>query len=391
MKKFLLFTTALVAVSTAAQAGNLKKPQDGTKPHYFHESYQDFKNRLDKDYGLTYDGAISILGQRGAPGGHITPWQVQYYGEANWNAFQSEYGNGSFQISYTSNRYIGQKNAEMLGNNLGVASDINDYSTNHNYFTQLSYTHQLPGDMNWMSFTFGQFPMYLFDGNPYSANQQTAFNNLSFSQNASYTYPSASLGGFVTMQPTEDWTAVVGFQDAHNVSGTKIKTSTFDDGKYTSFASVSYTPNIAGLGKGQYSLMVYNQPKVKEQPQESNGWSLNLSQDFGEKWALFSRINGVNKTAEIKQSYVLGTVYKDPFNRDNTLDCIGFAAGVNKVNKDVVGENARDMETVMETYLDFAISDYLIISPDFQYYIKPALKRQNDEAFVYSIRATLLF
>ncbi|MDR1694078.1 MAG: carbohydrate porin [Lactobacillaceae bacterium] len=350
--------------------------------------YQDFKDDLGKK-GIIYDGAATILGQRGAPSGKITPWQVQFYGEANWDMFKSDYGNGSLQVSYDKVRYWG-RTADELDGNLGVASDINDYSDNARYFTQLSYTHQFVGKMDWLALTFGQFPMYLFDGNPYSSNQQTDFNNLALAQNASYSYPSASFGAFASLTPIKDWTAVVGFQDANNVDGDKIKMNTANDGDYTSFASLAYSPTIEGLGKSKYAILFYHQPSVDRQPKESYGWSVNISQDLGEKWAVFSRINGTTHSASLKQSYALGGVYKDPLNR-NDLDRIGFAVAVNKPNREAYGHDVRNMETVFETYWDFGVGKYLLLTPDFQMYLKPALNRDTDIATVYSLRATLLF
>ncbi|MDD4557052.1 MAG: carbohydrate porin [Alphaproteobacteria bacterium] len=359
--------------------------------HRVQDDYQDFKAELKEDTGLSYDGAISILGQRATPSGKITPFQVQYYGEADWQAFESEeIGSGSFQISYTSNRYMKHKrNGAALGENIGVVDGVNDYGTNQNYFNQLTYTHQMPADFKWLSVTFGQFPMYNFDGNPYASNQQTQFINDAFSQNGSDTYPSASIGGFVSVTPNDEWTASIGYQDAHNISGREIKTNTASSGKYTGFGYVAYTPKIEGLGQGLYSLTVYHQPSVKEQPENSYGWSLNLAQDIGKKWAVFSRINGSSHSSSLKQSYVLGGVYKDPFDRENSLDGIGFAAGVNKINHQVVAD-ARKWENVMETYLNYGIGNNLLLTPDVQMYIKPALSDKNT-AFVYSLRATLLF
>ncbi|MDR1026175.1 MAG: carbohydrate porin [Lactobacillus sp.] len=391
MKKLIFAALAITVLSPAAAfASTYDTTTTDSKPEIYYKKYKDFKEWLEKDYGFTYNVAISLLAQRASPSGSITPLQVQYTGDANWEAFQSDYGNGSFQVAYTSNRYIGHRNAYQLGERIGAASDINDYSVNLNYFYQLSYTHQLPGAMEWMSVTVGQFPIFLFDDNPYLSNQQLDFNNLSYSQNATYSYPTASFGAYVTMNPTEEVTAVVGFQDAHNIASDKIKTGTIRDGSYTTFASLVYEPHVNGLGKGYYGVMVYNQPKVREQPNESYGWSLSLAQDIGDKWAVFSRINGVNKSVILKESYSFGAVYKDPFDR-NDMDRIGFVAGINKINKDVAGDDARDMETVMEAYLNYTISDCIVISPDLQYYIKPALNRKNDEAFVYGLRATLLF
>lgn len=375
--------TLLAGISAILAAGCVTTAQA-------EDAYQRFKKDLYNKTGISFDGDISLLGQRAAPGGRVTPWQTVYYGEVNWDAYKSRFGNGSFNISYTSARYYGTYDGEYLGSKIGVASDLNDYSTNSNYFNELSYTHQFVGDMKWLAITVGQFPMYNFDSNPYMSNQQIDFNNLAMSQNGTYSYPSASMGAYATFTPNEKWSASIGFQDAHNVTGNDLEFDTATDGKYTGFGALSYTPTIAGLGQGTYGFLFYHQPSVKEQPEESYGWSFNFSQNLGEKWAVFGRINGTTHSASLKQSYALGGAYLNPFNR-NELDMWGFGVAVNKPNRKILGSDARKMETVLETYYDFAINDYLLITPDIQMYVKPALERDTDIATVYSIRFTLMF
>ena len=283
------------------------------------EKYANFKKWLNNRMGLSYTFDMSLLGQRGAPNGEKTAWQTQYYGSANWNMYTSSIGSGSLQAAYTYVHYWGNS-AETVGNNIGVVSDINDYSNNSYYFDQLSYTHQFPGILSPLSVTIGQFPMYNFDGSAYDANQQINFVNFALSQNASSSYPTASLGGYVTLAPNSEWSFSVGMQDANNISGSQIETSTFHRKQYTSFASVSYTPTIEGWGEGQYSILLYNQPWTINQPETSNGWSINLSQALNEKLTIFGRINGsTGDVASISQSYVLGGVVNNPFNR-NALD-----------------------------------------------------------------------
>ena len=138
--------------------------------------------------------------------------------------------------------------------------------------------------------------------------------------------------------------------------------------------------------------MVYNQPWVKEQQQTTNGWSLNLSQDFGEKLSLFARINGVSgNIADFKNSYVIGGVYNNPLDR-NPLDQIGLAAAYNKINKKAAGTDTKhDYETVLEAYWAWGISKWMTLTPDIQFYINPALNTKSDYASVYTLRATVFF
>ena len=361
------------------------------KKESLEEKYADFKKALNDKMGLSYTFDVSVLGQRGAPNGEKTAWQTQYYGSANWNMYSSPIGSGSLQAAYTYVHYWGNS-AETVGNNIGVVNDINDYTANAYYFDQLSYTHQFPGVLSPLSVTVGQFPMYNFDGSAYDANQQINFVNFALSQNASSTYPTASLGGYVTLSPNDEWSFSAGMQDANNISGSKIETSTFHRKQYTSFASVSYTPTIDGWGSGQYSVMLYNQPWTMEQPETSNGWSINLSQSLNDQLTLFGRIKGVSgNVASISQSYVLGGVVNNPFDR-NALDQFGFATAINKVNRDVAGANARAVETVLEGYFSLGVSNFLILTPDVQFYINPAENEENKHnATVVSMRATLMF
>ncbi|MBE6450196.1 MAG: carbohydrate porin [Alphaproteobacteria bacterium] len=354
------------------------------------EKYANFKSLLTKETGLSYTLDVSVLGQRGAPNGKGTAWQTQYYGSLSWDMFKTSIGSGSLQAAYTYVHYWG-KSGQYLSNAIGVINDINDYTSNSHYFDQLSYTHQFAGNLSPLSLTIGQFPMYNFDGSAYDANQQINFVNFALSQNATSAYPSASLGGYITLTPNENWSFSVGAQDANNISGSKIETSDLHHKQFTSFASISYTPTIADFGEGQYSLLVYNQPWTKGQPETVNGWSINLSQSLNDKLTVFGRINGVTGDVEsISQSYVLGAVVNNPFNR-NSLDQFGFATAINKLNKDVNGENTRSVESVFEGYYSFGISNYLILTPDIQFYINPGEDHDSRTATVVSMRATLMF
>ncbi len=352
-------------------------------------AYAQAKNELLKETGLSYTLDVSLMGQRGAPSGHITPWQTQYYGAATWDMFQSNtWGSGSANLAYEMVRYWNGNGAE-LGSNIGVVTPLNDYTNKANYFYELSYTHQMPGKLNWLSVTLGQFPLYNFDGTTYDSNQQINFVNESFSQNATSTYPSASLGGYLTVSPDPFWSISAGGQDARNIDGNNISTNHWGK-KFTSFVSGTINPKNK-LGQATLSVLFYNQPSVEEQPEKTQGWSVNAQQNMGKKLAMFMRANGVNKGVNgIRQSYVLGGVYNNPLNR-NVLDQIGFAGAVNKLDKGVNGEGSRSVENMLEAYWAWGISSFMTITPDVQFYINPGLNQKSNTATVASIRATMMF
>lgn len=357
----------------------------------FGQEYTEFKDYLQKNYGLGYAVDVSFMPQYGAPSGKKTAFQTIVAPSVTWQMFNNEYGNATVNVAYNMVQYSG-KNGDYIGDNIGVATGINDYTSRSNSFDELYLSYQLPGKWNWLTVALGQFPLYNFDGTQYDANQQVNFVNYALSQNASSTYPTASMGGYVQISPNAEWSVAFGAQDATNLNGDGISTSNLGDENYTTFASVSYTPTIKGLGSGEYSIMVYNQPYVDAQPQTTNGWSLNLSQNLGEKWAVFARVNGVSGSqAEINQSWVLGAVYNNPLDR-NPLDQIGFAGAYNKIDEAAVGEPlSYDAETVLEAYWAWGISKWMTITPDIQFYFNPALNPDSDYATVFTLRGTVFF
>ncbi len=355
------------------------------------QDYSDFKDYLQNKYGIGYSLTTSFTAQYGAPSGHNTALQTILYPAITWEMMDNEYGSATLNFAYNIVQYSGA-NSGTIDDNIGVVTPINDYNNQQNEFPELYISYQLPGKYDWLTVGLGQYPIYNFDGTTYDANQQENFINWTISQNASSTYPTAGVGSYFQIDATQEWTFAAGFQDATNVSGDSISTSHLDEEHYTTFGYISYNPTIKGLGLGQYSFLFYNQPWVAAQPETTNGWSFNISQNLNEKWAIFARANGVSgDQAEVDNSYLLGMVVNNPFNR-NPLDQIGFAGAINHINEDAVGSPLEhNYEKILESYVTLGISKWMAITPDIQIYFDPALNPKSDTAFAFSLRATLFF
>ncbi|MBR1840672.1 MAG: carbohydrate porin [Alphaproteobacteria bacterium] len=379
MKKSIAYSLILLSLSATAQAGD-----------YFGAGYDNFKNQLAKNYGLSYNLDYSLMPQYTMPSGKHTALQSLFMPSVAWTTFQNEYGTGTLNASYTSVLY-NNNDAQDIQNNTGMVTGINDFTTSEQEFSGLYYTYQLPHKYNWLTFGAGQYTLYAFDGTDYDNNQQANFINYALSQNGSATYADAGLGVYAQATPG-NWLFVVGAQDATNIEAPSIRFNHLDDKHYTTFAQVGYNPEICGLGQGQYSIMFYNQPNVSEQPQTTNGWSLNMQQNISEKAALFGRINGVTgNMVSIKNSYVLGAVYNNPFNR-NDLDQIGLAYAYNDLSAAAVGEKLYESaEQVIEAYWAWGISKWATVTPDLQFYIHPALNQKSDYGAAASLRLSLMF
>lgn len=397
MRKLFLTTILIASIPSLALAesgsthrkaserreNSLKRMEYATEGS-FEKYYADYKKKM-QEYGITYSLDYSSMLQRTAPSGGNTAWQNMYYGSVNWDMYKSAYGDGSVQIAYTAVRYQGGKDAADIGNRAGVAQPINDFPTKTNTFAELSYTHQY----KWLAVTVGQFPIYNFDGTSYDSNQQVNFMNYSLSQNGTSSYPVASLGGYATVSPSDEWSFTFGAQDAANVTGETIRTGSNDFAKrWTTFGSVSYMPQFKGLGTSQYSVLLYNQPSTRLQPENSNGWSINAMQNLNETWGVFARANGTtNSPSGIKQSYVLGAVMNNPLGR-NALDQIGLAGSVNKLERKVY---ERSTENIIEAYWAWGVSNFMTLTPDVQMYINPGNNSKSDTAFASSIRLSIMF
>ncbi|MBO5911251.1 MAG: carbohydrate porin [Elusimicrobiaceae bacterium] len=352
------------------------------------KTWQDAKHIANK-MGLDIGVDVSYLAQRAAPNGKQTAIQGVYYPYLTWNLFKNDtFGAGQLNINYTFVRYWGTQ-ATYLQNRINTATAFNDYAGNQEFFSQFSYTHTMPGDLNWLSITVGQFPLYNFDGTTYLDNQQTALMNFALSQNATSAYPSASFGGYVQAQ-TKDFTLAAGYQDGTNISGEHIELGDAFSGKYTTFGYAAWTPNFH-IGAGQYAFLYYYQPSVKKQPGGVHGWSFNMQQNMGDKWAVFGRANGSNNgVTGIKNSYALGGALLNPFNR-NSQDAILLGVAYNRLSPAGQGypNYMRSGETALELAWVWGIGKLVTITPDLQLYPRAAFNNQKEFATVVGLRTTV--
>lgn len=380
MKKYITLLLCSTIISSYSTAYAVSTPSS---------LYSEMKRKLSDEYGIDYNLDYSLTMQRTSPGGKNNAVQSYFSPSLSWTTFNNRYGTGVLNVSYNS-IYYGNHNAQDLQNRSGFVTDINDFNEEQQSFSGLYYTYQLPARYNWLTIGAGQYTLYSFDGNDYNNDQQQNFLNYALAQNGSATYADAGLGAYIEATPG-NWLFVAGFQDATNIEAPSIRFNHLDDKHYTTFGQLGYNPKLK-WGEGQYSIMIYNQPYVKEQPQSTTGWSVNLQQNIGQKTALFGRINGVSgNMVSIKNSYVAGIAFNNPFNR-NSLDQIGLAYAYNDISETAVGEKiSHKAEQIIETYWAWGIGTYATITPDLQFYVNPALNAKSDYGTAVSLRMSVFF
>ncbi|EPP34570.1 porin AaxA [Chlamydia ibidis] len=313
--------------------------------------------------------------------------QVFLSPEVTWELYNTPIaGTGTFEFSYTLIRYW-KNNAENANRCLGIACEINDYSSRTNILSQLSFSQTFPG--KFLTVCIGQYSLYNIDGTLYDNDQLTGFISYSLSQNASATYSSGSIGAYVQVNPIPNLAIQVGCQDAYNILGTAFELKNLQKNKYNFYGYLSWSPQNR-FGSGQYSALVYATRKVPDQLSQTTGWSLNFGQDLGKKLYLFGRWNGATGSVySINRSYVLGLASANPINR-NSQDLLGIAAARNKVNRKVLtAKKVRKYETVIETFATVGFGPHFSVTPDLQIYIHPAQRLDKRSVRVYGIRANI--
>jgi hypothetical protein len=356
-----------------------------------YDDYLALKARVATQTGLAWSMDLSYLQQWGRPDGGSPAGQILATPSIEWTLFDgAASGAGSVQLAYVAARYGTDRSATKLQSNLGLVTPINDYPARQNTFSQLTYTQALPN--NKLLISAGQYPISNFDGNPYLGNQQQNFNNYTLAQNASATYAQAGLGAYIQVNATRSLQFVAGLQNASNITGATLSTDGF--GKYGSswFGYAHWTPAFKGYGSAQYSFTYYQVPTVPAQPR-STGWSLNAAQNLDETWALFGRANrAYGFVTPIRASYALGAAMNNPLGRSPT-DQIALAYGVGDASPPTPPSDTATVRDgrVLEAYWTWTFGKGLLVTPDVQYFADRAATTPRTDAWVLSLRATLMF
>jgi hypothetical protein len=351
--------------------------------------YSRFKTRMKKAAGLSWSVPVSYMQQWGEHDGGWSAGQLLATPGLDWELFQHEaLGSGSLQVSYTLVQYPWRQTGAAVGDNLALITPINDFPGDGDSFPQLTYTHALPG--NKLLLTLGQYPFYNFDGNQYLADQQQNFNSYIFAQNGSSTYPLAGLGAYAQVNLTSTIQLATGFQSAADPSGATLTSKDFAADNIAWFTYGQWAPKLHGFGPAQYSLTYYDVPEVPLAP-ASSGWSFNAVQNLNDRWAVFGRANGAwGTTTPIRASYALGAAFNNPLGRSKT-DQIGFAIGYSDPADPPANPADARGETIAELYWNWTFFKGMLLTPDVQYIRDPALDADRDDAWVLSLRTTVLF
>lgn len=351
------------------------------------DGYGSFKERMEEEHGLTWSFSLSYRKRWIRPEeiGISATAQTLFWPSLNWDMFSSEtYGSGSFQFLYYGERVPGSTVRISRGART-LSAALPDYQ---NKFSQITYTHTLPGER--LSVAVGQFSFFNFDSNEYLADQQLNFVNNIFSANGSSTYPVTGVGAYLQFNASKALQFLAGGQGVNEDNSSKRPNSGLGNSPRAWLGYVQWTPRVKGLGEAQYSLTLYQAPETNEQA-KSRGWSINAVQHLNDKWALIGRLNASSDdSGGSKRSYGAGVALNNPLGR-NEADQIGVAVGSLEQKKPLLFQTLQHTQHTLEAYWNWALIDGLLLTPDVQYIIHPAFAPARDSAWILSLRTTLVF
>lgn len=349
------------------------------------DEYSDFKKRMEDEHGLTWSFSLSYRQRWITPDNIGTSSQTLFWPSLNWDIFDSEtFGSGSFQFLYYGERRSGSKVTISRGSRT-LSGELPDYQ---NKFSQITYTHTLPGEK--FAVSVGQYSFFNFDSSEFMADQQLNFVNKIFSANGSATYPTTGTGGYVQFNVTKTLQFLAGGQSVNVEDPSKQPTDGFLSSPYAWLGYVQWTPAFKGLGAAQYSLTLYQSPAVTDQP-ASQGWSINAVQHLNDQWAVFGRLNASRDDGGgNKRSVAIGVALNNPLGRA-AGDQIGIAFGSLEQKLPLPFATLEHTQNTLEAYWNWSLIGGLLLTPDVQYIRSPAFAPDRDSAWISSLRATLVF
>lgn len=352
------------------------------------DRYSALKTLLQTDANIGFSMPVSNFVQLGTPKGGPAVTELVYSPQLTWTPFTgTAIGSGVFTFAFQGNQFWTGANTGTQQKRMGLLTTPNDWPENEPQFLQLTYTHTFPG--NWLAVSVGQYAFTQYDGNVYAGNPQANFTNYALAQNGTQAYANAGTGAYLQVTPNSQLQFAAGLQGATDIEGSALTTSGLGDGSIASFIAAQWTPTF--LAGGSYGALYYSQPSVPHQPSAAQGISFSASQGITARYGVFLRVNNASGAAiPIETSVAFGGVVNDPFGR-NDHDQAGLGFVWDKTNLAFVDAPARRSEQLAEVYYNFAVCKALIVTPDVQLYVRPALAPDTGVAAVFTLRTTINF
>jgi porin len=201
----------------------------------------------------------------------------------------------------------------------------------------------------------------------------------------------ASLGMAAGMWLTDNAYLIGGFEDLNSDPTDPVEgfNTFFNDNEYFKHIEIGWT----GSTKEEYYLdnihVTLWHSDERDELNVDRGWGtvLSMTKHIREKWLPFIRAGYAEDGGSIlKTSISAGFGYQP----DKSGDQFGFGANWGKPNDEIFGSGLGD-QYALEAYYRLQVTKELAITPDLQLLIDPALNQDDDEIWVFGLRARYSF
>jgi len=341
--------------------------------------YDDFLDRMREKYGIGFAVTYSPIYQFGGPGGSdnmTLNHELSIF--ADWTVFDHPiFGKGRFDLYafHQADRLIGTS-ASDFADHVGSSWLLSNVGTETSLATL--WWEQLLFDGH-LDITIGQLdPTLLFDVNRYAGWDRVSFLASPVSGNPARVFETPGLGLYVEVLDSEIGYVIGTVMDA-DADSRYPDFESLGNGRWAYFLEAGLTPMIPSLGRLELGVTLSATDKTKEGP-ASRGVLVSLSQDIGDRYALFFRY-GLNdgKRGGIDQMASTGIVFKGIFDFAN--DWIGASIMWAQPTE----SGLRDQYGI-EIYWRLQLTERIQFTPDLQIIIHPTYRSHAKAEVVASLR-----
>ena len=355
------------------------------------QSYDDWKEELKENTGLSFDLQANILyqqtgdvleGRKDNASGGI------YRFSGTWLAFEEENGNtGRIEWRVENRSSLGSlQSPSNLSAAIGIRTVNSAFTYTDTFDTDiavLNWTQEFQGRGG---FAIGRLAFDIYLDAFIFQTAYKGFVNRSFIYNP--TMPTTGVGalGAVAKAFITD-NILIGAQiyDANAVSG-KFDMDTFKQHEWLKAVEIAWTPSIGQykVDRIQFTYWQKDERKI-ENIGKGSGWAVSASHQFSEQLIPFLRFGHSTGDASVmaKNSASMGFEYS--LDETHTWS---FGAGWAEPFKKTVEENIKD-EYVFEASYKIQVSPNLSFMPDVQYLINPANNLNVDSTWILGLQCII--
>jgi porin len=356
------------------------------------DDYFAFKKRMEDTHGLSFgldynalfQSATESLGEATAAGGVF-----RAYG--NWTLVGKDSGNTGLLVFKVENSHrLGTDIAPTaLGGEVGYEGLTSITFSDIGWaLTTLHWSQRLMD--NQLAFSVGIVDV-TDDVDTYGlVDPWTDFSNLAFSNGPTTAAPSQGLGGALYVRPAENFYLLGGIADANGdpTDPGNAFDSFFNDAEFFTHIEAGWISSWERRFSDNIHLTAWHTDERK-QAQVSDGWGMafSFSRLFADTWEPFFRAGYAEDGGALWECSIGAGV---GYHTRKKGDLLGVGLNWSRPSEDAFGPGLDDQYTA-EIYYRLQLLKVLIITPDVQLLVNPALNPDHDLVAIFGIRGRICF